>query len=101
MATIEYVPHSMSEEQITASNTVRYFAINLDTAISDNAPDSREKSLALTKLEECVMWANKAIALFGTMNPDGLPCGLTISDDGMLLNWRGENYVKQSATLDA
>lgn len=23
-------------------------------------PDSREKSLALTKLEECVMWANKA-----------------------------------------
>lgn len=25
-------------------------------------PDCREKSLALTKLEECVMWANAAIA---------------------------------------
>lgn len=25
-------------------------------------PDSREKSLALTKLEEAVMWANAAIA---------------------------------------
>ena len=32
------------------------------------------------------------------LNPDGLPAGLTISDDGALLNWRGENYVKQ-ATL--
>lgn len=29
------------------------------------------------------------------LNPDGLPVGLTISEDGELLNWRGENYVKQ------
>lgn len=29
-------------------------------------------------------------------NTDGLPVGLTISDDSRLLNWRGENYVKQS-----
>ena len=35
-------------------------------------------------------------------NPDGLPVGLTISDDGNLLNWRGENYVRQgSGTLTA
>ena len=27
-----------------------------------NCPDSRERSLALTKLEEAVMWANAAIA---------------------------------------
>ena len=32
-----------------------------------------------------------------SMNPDGLPVGLTISEDGSLLNWRGENYVRQSA----
>lgn len=25
-------------------------------------PNSREKSLAMTKLEECVMWANKCAA---------------------------------------
>lgn len=25
-------------------------------------PNSREKSLAMTKLEECVMWANVSIA---------------------------------------
>ena len=31
----------------------------------DHLPPSREKSLALTKLEECVMWAQKAIGLHG------------------------------------
>jgi len=37
------------------------------------------------------------IATLGEFNPDGLPYGMTVSDDGNLLNWRGENYVKQSA----
>lgn len=30
--------------------------------IDSTCPDSREKSLAITKLEECVMWANAGIA---------------------------------------
>lgn len=30
--------------------------------IHSTVPESREKSLALTKLEECVMWANAGIA---------------------------------------
>ena len=34
------------------------------------------------------------------VNPDGLPVGLTISEDGNLLNWRGENYVKKSTLGD-
>jgi hypothetical protein len=34
--------------------------------IDDHCPDSREKSLALTKLEEAVMWANAAIARHGS-----------------------------------
>ena len=34
------------------------------------------------------------------LNPDGLPIGLTISDDGTLLNWEGENYVLQSIVRD-
>ena len=33
--------------------------------IDEVAPDSREKSLAMTKLEEAVMWANAAIARNG------------------------------------
>ena len=30
--------------------------------IKNNVPDGREKSLAMTKLEECCMWANAGIA---------------------------------------
>lgn len=31
-------------------------------SILHSLPNSREKSLAMTKLEECVMWANKCAA---------------------------------------
>lgn len=31
-------------------------------SIINQLPNSREKSLAMTKLEECVMWANKCAA---------------------------------------
>lgn len=30
--------------------------------INKECPDSREKSLAMTKIEECIMWANASIA---------------------------------------
>ena len=30
--------------------------------LDELCPDSREKSLAFTKLEECVFWANASIA---------------------------------------
>jgi hypothetical protein len=30
--------------------------------INEDCPDGREKSIAITKLEESVMWANAAIA---------------------------------------
>lgn len=41
---------------------IRDTAKGLAMLINDNCPDSREKSLAMTKLEECVMWANASIA---------------------------------------
>lgn len=34
----------------------------LATEIAQTTPESREQSIALTKLEECVMFANAAIA---------------------------------------
>lgn len=42
---------------------IRAIAKDLGDAIITKAPQSREQSLALTHLEETVMWAIKAIAL--------------------------------------
>lgn len=42
--------------------TIRTEAKRLAHTIDDACPNSREKSLALTKLEEAVMWANASIA---------------------------------------
>lgn len=33
-------------------------------------PDCRERSLAITKLEEVSMWANKAIVFVGAVNAE-------------------------------
>lgn len=41
---------------------IRTWAKDLAMLISAQCPESRELALALTKLEECVMWANAAIA---------------------------------------
>ena len=47
--------------------TQRYEAIRdsgkaLAKRLNELCPDSREKSIAITKLEESIMWANAAIA---------------------------------------
>jgi hypothetical protein len=42
----------------TVRNECRHLANTLDTLL----PDSREKSLTMTKLEEVMMWANASIA---------------------------------------
>lgn len=60
----KYKSHHMDDNAVMTSNVVKSKASDLDEVIS-KVTDCREKSLALTKLEECVMWANKAIALYG------------------------------------
>jgi hypothetical protein len=45
--------------------TVRARALGLALYLNEVCPDSREKSLAVTALEECVTWANAAIARHG------------------------------------
>ena len=47
-------------EQLRASIKVAAVLIN------ELCPESRERSLAFTKLEEAVMWANASIARHGT-----------------------------------
>jgi len=52
-------------EQVEDMEALRAFAKNLGRAILIHVPPSRERSLAITHLEDSVMWAIKGIALRG------------------------------------
>lgn len=54
--------HPPNEDQVARYKLIRDFAHNLAITFVAKTPPSREQSLALTKLEEAVMWANAAIA---------------------------------------
>lgn len=55
-----YIPPKPGQPQryTQLRSTVLLFALE----INETCPESREKSTALSKLEEAVMWANAAIA---------------------------------------
>ena len=55
--------HSPKGDQSSKYEILRQIAKGFAYAIESNVPNSREKSLAMTKLEEAVMWANKGIAI--------------------------------------
>lgn len=54
--------HPPQESQPERYIQLREKAKELAYLINDLCPESREKSLAMTKLEECSMWANASIA---------------------------------------
>ena len=54
--------HAPKDGQPEKYQTVRSKAKELAYLINETCPASRERSLAMTKLEEAVMWANAAIA---------------------------------------
>lgn len=54
--------HAPKEGQPEKYTAIREKAKELAYLIDEMCPESREKSLAMTKLEEMVMWANAAIA---------------------------------------
>lgn len=54
--------HAPTSDQTERYREIRSYAKQLATVIDQTCPASREKSLALTKLEETVMWANASIA---------------------------------------
>lgn len=60
-----YTTHDLDEEQKHNVGGIKHQARNLALVINDACPDGREKSLALTKLEEATMWATAAIAREG------------------------------------
>jgi len=54
--------HAPTEGQPALYQALRDQALALALAIDASQPDSREKSLAITHLEDTVMWANAGIA---------------------------------------
>jgi hypothetical protein len=54
--------HAPKEGQPKQYEDLRWRAYDFALFINALCPDSREKSLALTKIEEAVMWANASIA---------------------------------------
>ena len=57
-----YHPPRPDTDDADRHGEVRQQCFNLASIINDACPDSREKSLAITHLEEAMMWANAAIA---------------------------------------
>jgi hypothetical protein len=58
----EFTYHAPKGDQVERYAKIREWGHHMASYIQENCPDSREKSLAFTKLEEAVMWANAAIA---------------------------------------
>lgn len=54
--------HKPSEDKQSRYVEIRNTAKQMAYVIDNACPESREKSLAFTKLEEVVMWANAAVA---------------------------------------
>ena len=57
--------HAPTEGQPAIYQTIRSYGKAMAIIINEHCPDSREKSLAITKIEEAVMWANASVAREG------------------------------------
>lgn len=59
---VRFTHHPPKGDQVERYGVLRAEAHDFATRIVELTPESREQSLALTKLEEAVMFANAAIA---------------------------------------
>ena len=59
---VRFSYHPPKPGQTESYTTIRKMAHEFALTISELAPKSREHSLAMTHLEQVVMWANAAIA---------------------------------------
>lgn len=57
-----YTSHTLDDDQIDAQTKIRQGVIDLSKLVNKNLVDCREKSLALTKLEEVLFFSNAGIA---------------------------------------
>lgn len=51
-----------SEEKVNAHTSVRQACRRLADELNERLPEGREKSLAITHLEDVMLWSNAAIA---------------------------------------
>jgi hypothetical protein len=58
----DFTYHAPTGDKAERHQWVRESGKSLAKIIAQNCPPGREQSLALTKVEEAVMWANAAIA---------------------------------------
>ena len=68
-----YTYHKPSALQSMKYDMIRAYAKQLADAIETVCPDSRERSLAHTNLEQATMWANASIARNGDPEPVASP----------------------------
>jgi hypothetical protein len=54
--------HPATRDQAEKHDMIRSIGRGFALHLLENAPGCREQSLAITKIEEAVMWANAAIA---------------------------------------
>jgi hypothetical protein len=62
-----------SADHVAAYQKVRAAGLTLALTLDGLAHESRELSLAITRVEEAVMWANAAIARHGLVGRDTPP----------------------------
>ena len=56
-----FIYHAPSGDQVRRIENIRSVMTDAFNAVKFNVPDSAERTLAIRKLEEASMWANKAI----------------------------------------
>lgn len=54
--------HQPTPEKANSYKAIRAIAADFAMVVSTLVPESREQSLAITKIEEAVFWANAGIA---------------------------------------
>jgi hypothetical protein len=58
----QYTYHAPGDKKIIQHANIRGNIYSVAKSVLETVPEGRERSLALTKLEEAMFWANAAIA---------------------------------------
>ena len=66
---INFTCRPLIADQQKRQETICFLAVELAHRLTVSCPPSRELSLAMTKLEECVMWASEAIVRNEAVTP--------------------------------